>query len=117
WGTGHYVVRLAENAAFVVPGGDQGGAMTNGENHAGDLPPGDLDMWSFQANQGDTFLMSVVDADNDPNVDFRVEMRVFDPDGVYVSENAGPIASQLQVQAAKTGTYLVVVAAQSGLPN
>ena len=35
-GTGNYVLRLARSpAAFVVPQGDQGGLMINGQNHTG----------------------------------------------------------------------------------
>src|SRR5262249_39062585 len=85
--------------------------------HAGYLPPGDIDLWSFTANVGDTYLLSVVDTDADPNVDFRAEMRVFDPFGTYLGGNAGTGASQLQLTAAKAGTYHITVAAQSTIPN
>src|SRR5262249_14355607 len=79
--TGHYMLRLAQvPGAFVAPTGDEGGAMTNGGNHAGTTDLGDFDMWSFQANQNDSFVLSITDTSNA----YEAEIRVFDPNGVYL---------------------------------
>ena len=41
---GHYILMMVRtNAALTVPGGDDGGPMTNGANHAGVISVGDLD--------------------------------------------------------------------------
>src|ERR1035438_2591796 len=50
-GSGTYELHLAQiPEAFIVPAGDQGGAMTNGGNYAGTITLGDLDMFTFTAN-------------------------------------------------------------------
>src|SRR5438477_184900 len=49
--TGTYALHLAQMPeAFIVPSGDEGGAMTNGGNYAGTITLGDLDMWTFTAS-------------------------------------------------------------------
>ena len=57
---GDYILRLAKMpGAFTVPDGDQGGALTNGSNHPGHITIGDLDMWSFTANQNETAIIRI----------------------------------------------------------
>src|SRR5438445_11470624 len=48
-GTGAYRLYFAQfPGAFVVPSGDEGGALTNGGNYDGTIQLGDLDLWSFK---------------------------------------------------------------------
>jgi hypothetical protein len=57
---GSYLLTLFRTpAAFTVPAGDEGGAMTNGANHAGTIHIGDVDAWFFTANQGDFIALSI----------------------------------------------------------
>src|SRR5262249_21152637 len=59
-GTGHYVITVAQRPEpFGVSGGDEGGPMTNGANHSGVINLGDLDMWTFNAVQGDSLEVSM----------------------------------------------------------
>src|SRR4051794_22561347 len=59
-GQAAYRLTLAKTpGAFEVSAGDEGGAMTNGADHLGTIYPGDLDQWSFQANQNDLIALSV----------------------------------------------------------
>ena len=57
--TGTYRLTLAKSpgAVFVAPG-DDGGPMTNGVLHTGTILTGDLDMWTFTANNGDKTIRS-----------------------------------------------------------
>ena len=59
-GQGAYRLTLAQApGAFEVSAGDEGGPMTNGADHLGTIYVGDLDQWSFQANQNDLIALSV----------------------------------------------------------
>ena len=52
---GSYTLTLVKvPGSLVVHAGDQGGAMTNGANHAGSIYIGDLDAWTFSARKGTT---------------------------------------------------------------
>jgi hypothetical protein len=85
-GTGSYIVRLARSpAAFEVPAGDEGGPMTNGANHAGAMTPGDIDMWSFEANAGETVTLSVAETGATSN--FIPFIRLRSPSGALLTSN------------------------------
>ena len=52
-GTGDYLLTLAHIPETpVVSGGDQGGPMINGANHAGEIHVGDMDQWTFTRDVG-----------------------------------------------------------------
>lgn len=107
-GTGDYVLRLAQVAApFVVPSGDEGGAMTNGANHAGTIATSDLDLWSFQANSGDTLTLSVAESGATSN--FFPYIRLRAPNGAQVTSNWGAVAAEINHVASQSGTYTVLV--------
>jgi hypothetical protein len=112
--TGDYQLTLARTpAAFVVPAGDQGGAMTNGENHPGTIHRADLDQWTFTANAGDAISVSIGEVG--ANSAFWPWIRLRAPNGAQLGSNWGQLAAQLNVSATLTGTYTVVVAsADSG---
>ena len=45
---GEYVLRLAQAPQdFIIPPGDEGGPMTNGASHQGEISLGDIDQWTF----------------------------------------------------------------------
>src|SRR5262249_39450102 len=74
-GTGSYLITLAKTPGnFVVDPGDDGGPMTNGHNHTGVINLGDLDMWTFTANQGDAISLSI--GVIDPNATLRPFIRL-----------------------------------------
>ena len=110
--TGSYRLTLAKSpGAFVVPAGDQGGAMTNGGDHQGDIYIGDLDQWSFQASQNDLIALSIgemLPAGPDPG--FNPWIRLISPTGVVIGNNAGGLVAQINVHAPLSGTYTVLVA-------
>jgi hypothetical protein len=94
-----------------VPAGDQGGALSNGGNHAGSIHRADLDPWTFTAAQNDAIIVTigeVLDSEIDPN--FRPWIRLYGPNGVLLGSDTGQWAATLSVVAPLSGTYTVVVA-------
>ncbi|MGE0360752.1 MAG: beta strand repeat-containing protein [Vicinamibacterales bacterium] len=107
-GTGAYVLTLARTpATFVVPTGDEGGVLANGANHAGAITIGDLDMWSFTAQQGDSIGLSIGQVTE--TATFNPWLRVYGPSGQLVGAESASVVAQLDLAAPATGTYVVVI--------
>jgi len=110
--TGNYLVRVVKLPGTpTVPSGDEGGPMTNGENHAGAITMGDLDAWTFIAAQGDYFAVSigeVIAGQIDPGFDPWI--RVIGPNGALVDSDIGALAASVHFNAPLSGTYTVIVA-------
>ncbi|HYR91133.1 MAG TPA: hypothetical protein VE422_44160 [Terriglobia bacterium] len=108
---GSYLLTLAKTPGdFIVPPGDQGGAMANGGNHAGTIYVGDLDMWTFQAAKGDAISVKigeVVTSEKDPG--FVPYIRLRGPDGTQLGADFGSLAAGINATAPLTGTYTVLV--------
>jgi hypothetical protein len=110
-GSGTYGLRFAQiPGPFTAAAGDQGGLLTNGTANPGAIPLGDLDMWSFSANAGDTFELRIGATNFTPRLD------LYGPGGALIATafvNTGfnhDVA--LYQQATNTGTYTVVVSSQ-----
>jgi hypothetical protein len=113
---GTYVLTSVRTAGpyFITPG-DEGGALTNGANHAGTIHLGDVDPWTIAATAGDTVLLNI--GETGPNSAFVPWIRVYGPGGGLVAggNNWGNLAAQVSVTAPITGIYTVVVStADSG---
>ncbi len=109
---GPYTLRMSKTPGeFVVPGGDEGGAMTNGENHTGVIDSGDLDTWTISADLGDSIVVSVAEIveDGQPEAAFRPRIRLFDPEGSETNDSNGLLATEFSRNASLAGTYTVVV--------
>jgi deoxycytidine triphosphate deaminase len=108
-GTGTYLLTMAHTPGpITISPGDQGGPLTNGAMHTGDIFQGDLDTWTFTANAGDRIgvhVGQITDTD-----DFRPWIRIWGPNGAVVGDTSGTDAAALDVAAPVTGTYLVLVA-------
>ncbi len=86
--TGDYLLTLARvPAAFSTSLGDEGGAMTNGGNHAGTIHVGDLDMWSFTATAGEALAVSIGEVG--PDVDASAVDSAEEPDGSEPGDDFG----------------------------
>ncbi len=108
-GTGTYRLYLATvPGAFVVPDGDDGGPLTNGGNHDGTLPLGDLDLWRFAANAGDSIIVGIGTLTDDGN-GFGPRIRLYGPDGALLPQGAS--GTEVAVKAASSGTFTVLVSA------
>lgn len=107
--TGTYQLRLAKlPGAFVVPVGDDGGTLINGGNTTGTIDTGDLDLWSFSANTGDSLLLRVGQVTDD-NGDFDPGIRLYGPTGLLLDTRSGVAATEIAVTATNSGTFTVVV--------
>src|SRR5438132_735596 len=95
-GTGQYVLTLAQApGTFIVPAGDEGGALTNGGNYTGNLVRGDLDQWSFLATAGDALSLTL--SDFPYTTLFRSRIRLHGPDGSNLGDTFGALWGELDV--------------------
>lgn len=104
--SGTYVLYFVNtHGSFIVPGGDQGGAMTSGGNYPGTIDTGDMDVYSFDATAGDQVLLRVGTAGIYPS------LSVYAPNGGLVDavNNGSYGDTYLPMTATNGGTYTVVV--------
>jgi hypothetical protein len=109
-GAGTYRLSMAKTPGpITVSDGDQGGPLSNGGIHTGEIVRGDLDTWIFTANAGQRIALHIGEiTDND---DFRPWIRIWAPNGASLGSSAGVDAAEIgDVIAPVTGTYLVLVA-------
>ena len=103
-GTGSYVLSLAQfPEPFIVPSGDQGGAMTGSASYAGTITLGDQDMFSFTACTGDSINLQL----NTTNFDGWLEL--FGSKGVLLKTTGGSTVSSIAYTATNCGTFTVLV--------
>ena len=106
--SGPYTLTLAKSpGAFIISGGDEGGVMTNGNNHTGTIHVGDLDLWSFQANAGEALTVSI--GETGVAGVFTPWIRLQSPTGQDLGNLSGVAATQINTNATVTGTYHVIV--------
>ena len=109
-GTGTYRLTMAHTPGpITVSIGDEGGPLTNGAMHTGEILKGDVDVWTFTATAGDRIAVhigEIVDAG-----DFSPWIRLWSPTGATLGDTWGAAAAVIDdVVAPVTGTYLVLVA-------
>ncbi len=106
-GFGTYELHLAQMPeAFIVPDGDQGGPMTNGGNYDGTITLGDLDMYTFTANKGDSINLRLGTGTNLYGL-----LQLYGPNGALLSATGGyPVRDDLITwTATNSGTFTVLV--------
>lgn len=112
-GTGDYRLTLAKTGdPVVISAGDDGGPMTNGWMHTGLIVTGDLDLWTFNANSGDSLIVRVGEITGTNT--FTPWLRLYGPNGKLLGSSAGAVAGEAATTATNTGTFLVVVADGNG---
>ena len=73
--------------------GDQGGTLTNGGIHTGEITQGDLDVWTFTAAAGERIAVHIGEiAETD---DFRPWIRIWAPNGASLGGSFGVDAAQI----------------------
>jgi hypothetical protein len=108
-GSMNYVLTLAKTPGpYTVSPGDEGGALTNGANHQGVIGLGDIDIWTFQASVNDSITLGLGEVLVTGQT-FRPWIRLRGPDGTFLSSVVGANAGQIDLRAAVTGTYTVLV--------
>jgi len=107
--SGTYMLNLAKTGdPIVVSAGDEGGALTNGALHQGSITLGDLDLWNFTANSGDSIVIKVGQVtESGP---FDPWIRLYGPDGVLLGSQEDVSSAEITLRATNNGTFLVVVA-------
>ncbi|HTI70608.1 MAG TPA: hypothetical protein VMF06_11620 [Candidatus Limnocylindria bacterium] len=92
---------------LTIPAGDQGGPIANGGTYAGQIDLGDLDLWTFDAHEGQSIVVRF------GSPDFPARLELFKPDGTLVSLQ---IDNDTAIEYAVTnaGHYTVVVSAANG---
>ncbi len=106
-GSGSYTLNLAQAPEpFVVSPGDEGGVLTNGALNVAILALGDMDMWSFTANAGDSIQLRVGTAGFTPRID------LYGPGGALAGQYAANVSSSdafLDLPLTNSGTYVAVI--------
>jgi len=106
-GTGTYRLRLAKvPGAFIVPAGDDGGALVNGTKHQGTIDRGDLDLWTITANAGDRITVQIAELTG--GAGFTPMIELFAPDGARLEEQRAAPAVAHATFAAETVTRALV---------
>ncbi len=106
--TGTYNLRLVKApGAFIVPAGDEGGALVNGGNHTGTNSIGDEDVWSFTAAVGDNITLRV--GETAGTASYSPYLRLYGPTGVLIGADNDNADSYLNHRATNAGTYTVVI--------
>ncbi|GGF60172.1 dockerin type I domain-containing protein [Alteromonas lipolytica] len=99
--TGNYQV------FFNKPGNAEHGQLTPNGYVEETITRGDIDSWSFTAQSGELFMLSLVDV---ANKDLAVHGTIFNPDGsILVDDGRNDVMVYYNVQAKQSGTYTFVV--------
>ncbi len=105
--TGSYKLDFVKvPGSLTTPGGDEGGTLTSGIAHFGDITLADLDSYQFSAAVDDSFVVSIGDTGE---TSFAPWIRIFDPNGLEIESGSGGVAAFDEHRAAVAGTYTVVV--------
>jgi hypothetical protein len=112
-GTGTYRIKLAKTGSpIVVDPNDEGGAMTNAITQTGSINAGDMDVWNFIAEAGQTIIVRM--GELVPSSSLTPHLRLFGPDGALLSINgAGGVAAEVSTRATNSGTFTVIAGDQS----
>jgi len=103
--TGAYGLTVITNPG-PNPGDEDGWAIRSGQYAVANIVAGDMDVYNFWANAGDTVTV-VVDV-NSGSLDPQVELH--GPDGTVVATDWGSSSATIKaVKVAVTGTYLIVI--------
>ncbi|MHB9006869.1 MAG: hypothetical protein ACYDC1_08040 [Limisphaerales bacterium] len=111
-GSGTYRLNLAQSPGEpIVSPGDEGGPLTNGATVQGTIQQGELDMWTFAANAGDTIVLRVGEVtDTGGTGEFTPALRLYGPNGAALDADAGNLnAVEVATVASSSGTFTVVV--------
>ncbi|HEX6096293.1 MAG TPA: PKD domain-containing protein, partial [Thermoanaerobaculia bacterium] len=110
-----YVLTVARTpGTYTVSPGDQGGTMTNGTAYTGEIPVGDMDVWTFSAISQDNVVLrigEVVGSGPDPR--FLPRIRLRGPDGERLGDADGLDDAEIARRVPSSGTYTVLVSTAS----
>ncbi|MDH3933687.1 MAG: pre-peptidase C-terminal domain-containing protein, partial [Gammaproteobacteria bacterium] len=101
-GTATYTLYLATiPGSFIIPAGDEGGEPKNGGVvNPGSIDLGDMDLWTYPADAGDTLLIHVGEING---TGLGPELVLYSPDGVELGSSNSTDATVLDHPAAVAG--------------
>jgi hypothetical protein len=106
--TGSYVLRLGKApGAFVVPTGDEGGALSSG-NRSGVIDRGDIDQWICNATSAGV-LMTFAITETGSDAAFVPYIRLVGPTGTMLAHNWGATSATINVNVPLAGAYRLMV--------
>jgi len=107
-GSGTYRLTLAKTGSpIVISPGDEGGPMTNGVIHTGTIDIGDIDVWSFTANAGDSIFVAM--GESVAASALTPALWLYGPDGRLLTSYGGSsVAAEINTRATNSGTFTVV---------
>ena len=91
----------------LVPAGDEGGPLTNGLKHVGNITVGDMDAWTVNAYVNDYLYFRVGEASG--GTAFSPLLDVFDPNGALVTYDYDTVDSRIGFRCSLAGTYTAIV--------
>jgi len=108
--TGAYRVTLLKApGAFAVAPGDEGGPLTNGVTHTGNIDVGDVDVWTFSANAGDNLTLRMGELTAGGTL--TPGLWIYGPNGAQLDFfGSSTVAAEVSVRATNSGTFTVAVA-------
>ena len=108
-GNGPYILTLAHlpGKIGVAPGDEGGSSETNGFVVIGTINVGDLDVWSFQACQGN--LLSFRCQELTGGVSFSPRLRLFGPTGQLLVSLVHATTVTINYQTTNVGVYTLIV--------
>ncbi|MGZ5444203.1 MAG: PPC domain-containing protein [Thermoanaerobaculia bacterium] len=118
FGPSTYLLTVVKSPGpYSISAGDEGGPMSPGVPHAGMIPVGDLDAWTFQATANASLTISIGEVSvGGPDPYFNPWIRLRGPDGSDLGTQGGTTgdwgfnAAAIDVRAPLTGTYTLLVA-------
>jgi hypothetical protein len=105
--SGGYTLNLAQAPEnFVVSPGEQGGSLVNGTRNNGQLGVGNLQMWGFSGNSGDSIQLRMGSTNFSPRID------LYGPNGSLLTSaftaNSGYRDAALSLRLTNSGNFTVV---------
>ena len=90
-----------------APGANEFGLLSNGDTFTERIDRGELDSYTFYANQGEGVQLRVSDS---ASTELDPQIYVYDPNGAYYTWDWDPEVAVLSFDAPMTGIFTVVVA-------
>ena len=107
---GSYAYRLFTSVTpdpFVIPPGDEGGALASGGVASGALTTGDMDIYTLAVTAGDEVRLKLGDLDGTSF--FTPALEVFGADGAAIGSAQGSNIAEIAFEALQTETLTLVV--------
>jgi hypothetical protein len=93
---------------ITVSPGDQGGPVTTGAAHPGEIVQGDLDVWTINVVAGQQITVQI--SETSETNDFRPWIRLWAPNGAVLGSSSGLTTALIGPLVAPVArTYLILV--------